>query len=171
MACSVKYPVSFINLSRQVMKKGKKMKKRVLLLTSVTALILILGIAAPAGASVGACTPGYWNQPHHFDSWEKYEPKDNYRDVFGVGPNMTLLQALKAGRKHPDINTGLEAAYVRHSVAALLNAALTDPHHDYWGWDDAHIINWVQSTYNPDDIGWAKKMLAHYNEAAPCGLN
>ncbi len=30
------------------------------------------------------CTPGYWKQDHHFDSWEGYAPGDQLDGVFGV---------------------------------------------------------------------------------------
>ena len=29
------------------------------------------------------CTPGYWKQPQHFDSWVNYSPNMLYSDVFG----------------------------------------------------------------------------------------
>ncbi|MGH2544967.1 MAG: DUF7507 domain-containing protein, partial [Ardenticatenaceae bacterium] len=43
------------------------------------------------------CTPGYWKQAHHFDSWVGFDPSDSFDAVFGVtssfGSNFTLLQA------------------------------------------------------------------------------
>jgi hypothetical protein len=65
------------------------------------------------------CTPGYWKQPHHFDSWpEPYEPTDLFTEVFGspLYPRKTLLQILK-------LKGGKVNALARHAVAALLNAA------------------------------------------------
>ena len=46
------------------------------------------------------CTPGYWKQSHHFDSWpEGYTQSDYYDAVFGVTSSFggTLLEALKRG--------------------------------------------------------------------------
>jgi len=67
------------------------------------------------------CTPGYWKQPHHFDSWVGYSPTQTFasagfEDAF---PGKTLLQVLSNG------GGGLDAAG-RHAVAALLNAASGD---------------------------------------------
>lgn len=64
------------------------------------------------------CTPGYWKQPHHFDSWPlPYTPDTLFCDVFECAfPGMTLLQVLRQG------GGGLNALG-RHTVAALLNAA------------------------------------------------
>ncbi|MDI3326895.1 hypothetical protein QKW35_21170, partial [Pontibacterium granulatum] len=81
-----------------------------------------------------ACTPGYWKQPQHFGSWAApYSPvpvETKYVDVFGIAGNLpglpgkykdiTLLGALEA-----EGNTDKEAL-LRHSAAALLNAANAD---------------------------------------------
>lgn len=63
------------------------------------------------------CTPGYWKQTQHFGNWVGYNQSDMYDDVFGAGPAITLLEAAESGG-----NTNSEAL-LRHSVAALLNAA------------------------------------------------
>jgi hypothetical protein len=70
---------------------------------------------------VGAgCTPGYWKQIQHFDSWvDPYDPEDLFNDLPGFAdafPGLTLLQVLKLG------GGGLNALG-RHTVAALLNSA------------------------------------------------
>jgi hypothetical protein len=66
------------------------------------------------------CTPGYWKQDQHFDSWQVYAPTDKFNTVFGVtGPfadSLTLLDALKLGG-------GGANALARHAVAALLDSA------------------------------------------------
>lgn len=66
------------------------------------------------------CTPGYWKQKQHFDSWTNppYDPDNmfvsaGFDDAF---PGMTLLEVLKQG------GGGLKALG-RHTVAALLNTA------------------------------------------------
>ena len=81
------------------------------------------------------CTPGYWKQEQHFDSWipTGYAPEDLFSDVFGFSITIlwsergkpqplstpTLLQALEA-------NGGGDSRLARHGVAALLNAAHPD---------------------------------------------
>jgi hypothetical protein len=71
------------------------------------------------------CTPGYWKQKHHFDSWDAtgYLPTQTVASVFGLlDPsidNRTLAQALA-------MNGGGLNALIRHAVAALLNAAHPD---------------------------------------------
>jgi hypothetical protein len=64
------------------------------------------------------CTPGYWKQPHHFDSWaDPYDPTDLFSEHFeDAFPGMTLVQVL--GNGGGDLN-----ALGRHTVAALLNSA------------------------------------------------
>jgi hypothetical protein len=66
------------------------------------------------------CTPGYWKQPHHFDSWTApYDPTDLFDEHFeDAFPGMTLLQVLQNG------GGGLNALG-RHTVATLLNSAST----------------------------------------------
>jgi len=66
------------------------------------------------------CTPGYWKQAHHFDSWVGYNPNDLFSSVFeDAFPGMTLVQVMWNG------GGGLNALG-RHTVAALLNAASGD---------------------------------------------
>ncbi|MDI3326884.1 hypothetical protein QKW35_21110, partial [Pontibacterium granulatum] len=81
-----------------------------------------------------ACTPGYWKQPQHFGNWaapySAVPVETKYVDVFGIAGNLpglpgkykdiTLLEALEA-----EGNTDKEAL-LRHSAAALLNAANAD---------------------------------------------
>lgn len=67
------------------------------------------------------CTPGYWKQSHHFDSWPlPYTPDTPFGSVFeDAFPGKTLLEVLWTGG-------GGKRALGRHSVAALLNAASGD---------------------------------------------
>jgi len=90
------------------------MKNSTLSLVSTAALVLVLSTAAFAW-DVG-CTPGYWKQPQHADSWVGYSPEQTLQSVFGCGGSTTLLEALNA-------NGGGLYALQRHAVAALLNAA------------------------------------------------
>ena len=65
------------------------------------------------------CSPGYWKQDQHFDSWQVYSPTDTFNTVFGVsGPfpdSLTLLEAL-------NLTGGGVNALARHAVAALLDS-------------------------------------------------
>jgi hypothetical protein len=73
------------------------------------------------GGSEG-CTPGYWKQEHHFDSWVGYLPTDDFDSTFSVdwfSPNITLLDAL-------ELKGGKINALARHAVAALLSAGSVD---------------------------------------------
>ena len=98
----------------------------------LAALSLVVGTAltaAPAQASVvgygEGCTPGYWKQAQHMDSWEESEPDTLLSAVFsasggyGVGER-TLLESLAGGG-----GGGAEGAatiLARAAVAAWLNA-------------------------------------------------
>ena len=67
------------------------------------------------------CTPGYWRQPHHLDSWVPtgYTPSDDFDTVFGTNyfvPDITLLEAIWA-------RGGGYNKLARHGTAALLNAS------------------------------------------------
>ena len=72
--------------------------------------------AIPTGGE--GCTPGYWRQDHHYDSWSAaYSPETLFSDVFeDAFPGLTLgeVVTLKGG--------GLNALG-RHTVAALLSAS------------------------------------------------
>ena len=42
--------------------------------------------------STEGCTPGYWKQPQHFDSWVTYSPSTLFSSVFDDAfPGLTLL--------------------------------------------------------------------------------
>jgi hypothetical protein len=72
------------------------------------------------------CTPGYWKQTQHFDSWEGYTPGQLFSSVFeDAFPGMTLLQVLSQGGG----GTGAKALG-RHVVAALLNSASSGVNYD-----------------------------------------
>jgi hypothetical protein len=65
------------------------------------------------------CTPGYWKQEQHFDSWKVYTPAQLFEPVVGVNSlqgDPTFLQVL-------GLNGGGILALSRHTAAALLNAA------------------------------------------------
>ena len=119
------------------------------------------------------CTPGYWKQDQHFDSWVGFAPDDSFEEVFGVdvtlragGQNTiddpTLLDALNAGG-------GGVNALARHAVAALLNASNPDVESDFTA---AEVIALVQDAIAPGGITieQAHQLLAAANEQG-CPLN
>lgn len=108
------------------------------------------------------CTPGYWKQPQHLDSWTSYETTANYATVFGVSSSFTktLLEALGQGG-------GNQVALGRHAVAALLNAASYNVAYPVTA---DQIIALVQSAYATGQFEAAKNQLAAYNELG-CPLN
>jgi uncharacterized repeat protein (TIGR01451 family) len=103
------------------------------------------------------CTPGYWRQDHHFDSWVNYTPGDDFEAVFGVDASFdpdTLLDAVW-------LRGGGENALARHAVAALLNASSPDVSYAY---TQAQIIAMVQNAYATGDFEDTKDMFEEANE-------
>lgn len=100
------------------------------LLPALTLITMIGGIAPSSSASAvnagdtEGCTPGYWKQSQHFDSWEEYLPTRLVGSVFdNAAPfaDRTLVQglSLKGG---PGVD-GAKQILLRAAVAAVLNAA------------------------------------------------
>ena len=108
------------------------------------------------------CTPGYWKQDHHFDSWMNYIPDNSYNTVFGVTAsfNKTLLGALEQGG-------GGEKALGRHATAALLNAANPDVSYLY---SESDVISLVQSAYATGNFEALKNIFEMQNDTV-CPLN
>jgi hypothetical protein len=108
------------------------------------------------------CTPGYWRQAHHYDSWVVYMPGHDYEAVFGVDAvfTATLGQAVKLGG-------GGEYALARHAVAGLLNSTSAGVDYEY---TTAEVIDIVQDAYASGDFEDAKDKLADENEEG-CTLN
>jgi hypothetical protein len=114
------------------------------------------GCPKPSRNPNEGCTPGYWRQYHHYDSWRGYEPGDDFATVFGVkaGFRATLGQAV-------EFSGGGEYALARHAVAALLNT-------NHWRVDYAYgrdeVIDVVRWAYATGDFETAKDNLAEANE-------
>ena len=114
------------------------------------------------------CTPGYWKQDHHFDSWPApYLPTTSFNTAMGLpGTNLfpntfTLLDALNA-------NGGGKNALARHAAAALLNAASGNVDYDL---TVAEVQAAVLAAYNSaGQIETQKNLLAGFNEQG-CPLN
>lgn len=108
------------------------------------------------------CTPGYWKQPHHADSWVGYSSDQLFDVVFGVDApgDKTLLETLKTGG-------GKQHALGRHAVAALLNAA--NPEVSYFH-TEVNVIDLVQEAYATGRYNGIKDLLEEENEQG-CPLN
>ena len=126
----------------------------------------------PASQGGEGCTPGYWKQPHHFDSWPaELTPDMSYSSVFGrvieirtkdAGnvTDPTLLQALSAlGGK---VNTA-----ARHSTAAYINATSANVSYDL---DQGLVIENLQNSVDNNDFGVLIEALVNFNEQN-CPLN
>lgn len=115
--------------------------------------------AIPTGGGEG-CTPGYWKQSQHFDSWVGYTPGQLFSTVFADAfPGKTLLQVLGQG------GGGLNALG-RHTVAALLNASSSV---DY-DLNTAQVIAAFNAAFASGDYETQKNIFAGFNEQG-CPLN
>jgi hypothetical protein len=106
------------------------------------------------------CTPGYWRQVIHYDSWFGYAPNQSFSSVFGVGPNITLAAALR-------LEGGGQNALIRHAVAALLNAASGSVNYPY---TTAQVIAKVQAAFATGNFEAHKNDFVAANELG-CPLN
>lgn len=120
----------------------------------------------PLPLQLGGCTPGYWKQKHHFDSWPaSFTPDTLFESVFqrDVPGDPILAEVLRL--KRGGIN-----ALMRHATAALLNAA----HPDFRP-DDAfdtveEVIAAFQAAFDSGDFETNKELLEDSNELG-CPLN
>lgn len=107
--------------------------------TNSATVVFTNGEGPPPPPSGGeGCTPGYWKQSQHLDSWiaTGYQPTQRLGDVFtGVGAyrlggeplsRYTLLQALSFPDEAASTVDGAAQLLLRAAVAALLNAAHPD---------------------------------------------
>ena len=124
------------------------------------------GCSADCTFEVGGdgCTPGYWKQSQHFDSWTApYTPDTMFSDVFeNAFPGMTLLDVLSQG------GGGLNALG-RHTVAALLDAASSNVNYDR---SESQVIDMFNNVYpgSKGSYNGIKDILAYFNEQG-CPLN
>jgi hypothetical protein len=116
----------------------------------------------PPPPATAGCTPGYWKQDQHFDSWTApYAPNTLFSAVFeNAFPGMTLLQVLESG------GGGLDALG-RHTVAALLNAASSGVS---YGMTPAQVIAAFNAVYPGGNYEGQKNIFATANERG-CPLN
>lgn len=123
------------------------------------------GCSATCGNEQGGqgCTPGYWKQSQHFDSWNGYTPDTMFASVFdNAFPGMTLLDVMKQGG-------GKLKALGRHTVAALLNSVSTGVNYDR---SEAQVISMFNNAYpgKSKNYNSTKNTLETFNEQG-CPLN
>jgi hypothetical protein len=110
------------------------------------------------------CTPGFWKQPQHVDSWPApYVPSQTFAAAFGVATfgDDTLLEVLGA-------NGGGVNALGRHAVAALLNSASDGVSYNM---SAAEVIAAVQAALaKGGNVERTKNILAGFDEQG-CSLN
>jgi hypothetical protein len=99
----------------------------------------------------GGGTPGYWR--NHLEAWVGYSPDDIFSDVFGVGPSITLYEAIW-------MKGGGEKALIRHATAAILNASSPDV---MYPMTEAEIVAAVQAAYVSGNFNDLKNQLDEYN--------
>ncbi|WP_144392651.1 hypothetical protein [Pleionea sediminis] len=116
------------------------------------------------------CTPGYWKQTHHLDSWPVSETT-LFSEVFdrvitirlkrqGEVTDPTLFEALAA--KGGKVNTA-----ARHATAAYLNALSAGVSFDM---TTDGVIDAFQTSYDNNDYGPLIQSLVDFNEQG-CPLN
>jgi hypothetical protein len=144
---------------------------------TIVAILAVLGLLAvvvavqPVFAWEAGCTPGYWRQEHHFDSWpEGIAPGDTIYAVcndpdlvlvcgYGftyIDPEITLIDALWA-------KGGGENAFLRHGAAALLSSL----HPEVAEPPTCHVCGNLNDPYGPDpvhDFEGHKNWFEGYNE-------
>ena len=137
------------------------------------------------------CTPGYWKQEQHWDSWYTYVPANGFFDVFNrtitikwsmkveqpLINKKTLVQANGPGKPLPTTNpTLLQAlqanggginALARHAVAALLNASSPNVSYPY---TVDEVIEMTQAAIDLESFNATKDLFETANEAG-CPLN
>lgn len=112
------------------------------------------------------CTPGYWKQTQHFDSWMGYKPSDSFeavvgRDVFKGSP--TTLKVLGTGG-------GGVNALGRHAAAGLLNAKSAGVDYAYTSSEVVSMFQAAVDSKKAAVIEATKNRLEKANEAG-CPLN
>ena len=118
------------------------------------------------------CTPGYWKQPQHFDSWvgTGYTPNQTVGSVFtnsGVASE-TLVQALAGGGG--STIQGAKTILLRAAVAALLNAGSSGVNYQF---TTAQIIAETNAALASNDRATILALAAELDAAnnAGCPLN
>ncbi len=129
----------------------------------------------------GGCTPGYWKQDQHFDSWVNYTQGQRLDSVFtfpagdcgGALTSLrddTLLEALKYNATGSNL-TGAAQRLLRHGVAALLNSANSNVNYQLTTQQVIDVVNTALASCDKDVMTQVKDdILEKYNESG-CPLN
>ncbi|TQV71622.1 hypothetical protein FLL45_20955 [Aliikangiella marina] len=116
------------------------------------------------------CTPGYWKQDHHLDSWP-VDTNISFYEVFGRSIEIkikkqgkiyepSLLQALNA-------SGGQVNMAARHAAAAYLNAMANGVNYDMTA---NAVIEAFQTSFDNNNYGVLIQNLVDFNEQG-CPLN
>lgn len=130
------------------------------------ATITFLHIEEPTEGGQG-CTPGYWKQPQHFDSWEGHATSDLLGSVFTLLAGLTLERPETEDPDDLTLLDGLELrgggvnALIRHAVAALLNAANSDVSYDL---TEQEVIDAFNAAVDGGDVEGTKDEFEGFNE-------
>ena len=111
------------------------------------------------------CTPGYWKQKQHFDSWVGFTPDQKFDTVFGrpAFGNKSLVKVL-------DLGGGGLKALGRHAVAALLNASSSGVDFKYTANEVITMFQQAFDSGNADLIEDTKDLFDVANNGG-CDLN
>jgi len=135
------------------------------MLTVAAFVVAAVGVTSAGAAKKGSegCTPGYWKQSQHFDSWPSdFGPNSLFFGGFeNAFPGKTLLQVLSqpasTGGQNALNNLG------RHAVAALLNAYSDGVDYPISATD---VINQFNAVFPGTDAAYEaqKNIFAGFNE-------
>ena len=116
----------------------------------------------PPPTGLQGCTPGYWKQDQHFDSWPAPYAPDQLFDTYFANafPGKTLLEVLSTG------GGGLDALG-RHAVAALLNAGSGAPDYPL---TTAQVIAAFDAAFASGQYEAQKNIFDRFNNLG-CPLN
>jgi hypothetical protein len=102
------------------------------LLVASLAFVSVPGAHAVAEGETQGCTPGYWKNFRHFDSWQEAQPTSLFTTKFEIATptvdplnGLTFIQALQGGGG--DDLVGARKILARAATAAYLNAAYDAP--------------------------------------------
>ena len=135
--------------------------------TSVDWVVSTVPELGPGEGGGEGCTPGFWKQKQHFDSWPApYIPSpdgtpfsDVFEDAFpGMPDGMTLLEVMLPGGGNNHLRQ-----LGRHTVAALLNAASTEVDYDLTVDEVIDLFNGVFPGTNKE-YRELKDIFADFNE-------
>jgi hypothetical protein len=119
------------------------------------------------------CTPGYWKQTQHSDSWEFYRPHQTLGEVFDI-PNRyglddrSLLEALSF--RGGSTNTAAARILLRAATAGLLNASHSEIEYPLTRTELIDAVNAALASNNRETMLSLASQLDEYNNEG-CPLN